>query len=104
MPTQHRRANACSPQPLLRKREPRTQLRCFETKPGIFNMSSDATGKIFLSDASGLMIYGAITVLNYQHFKGCSTTYFSHIMQNISSQCDEQSQQIQQGILFGDEF
>ena len=50
------------------------------------------------------MIYGAITVLNYQHFKGSSTTYFFHIMQNISSQCDEQSQQIQQGILFRDEF
>ena len=38
MRTQQLRANACSPQPLLRKREPRTQLRCFDTWPAIFNL------------------------------------------------------------------
>ena len=38
MRTQQLRANACSPQPLLRKREPRTQLRCFDTCPAIFNL------------------------------------------------------------------
>jgi len=38
MHTQQRRANACSLQALVRKREPRTQLRCFEMKPGIFNL------------------------------------------------------------------
>ena len=51
------RALAGSPQPPLRKRLPRTQLRCFDTNVAIFNMSKDATGQTFFSVASGYQFF-----------------------------------------------
>merc|ERR1711988_449350 len=38
------------------KEKTRVHLRCFETYPGIFSMSSDATGITFFKTASGLMM------------------------------------------------
>ena len=55
MRAQKLRASGCNSQPPLRKREPRTQLRCFDTYEAILSMSSDATGKIFLRAESGLI-------------------------------------------------
>ena len=55
--TRSLRTLAGSPQPPLRKRLPRTQLRCFDTKVAILSMSKDATGQTFFSVASGYQIF-----------------------------------------------